>query len=273
MVLVREEGGRWSTRCRRCPDASRLRWPESGDLGWLLRPANDLAPEILRSLNGLRSLLGLTPFAVEGQSRDYRREYDRHEVDLIVTFRRKDKPEQLTGRIHDLSKGGLCFSTTVELKPAEIIDVSIATEGSQSGGVHFSSQAEVVRCNAQTGDGFKIGGRFLVSAGQDHRRDPRHHLLLTVWYQRKGSDQTQEGAVIDISRSGVGFVVKEDIPVGEVLAVCIRGDTGVFQKQDLRGLVRVAHSKCVYEGNYELGTEFIKTRVTPRAGGETPATE
>ncbi len=267
IVLVREEGGHWSTRCRRCPDASRLRWPQAGDLSWLMRPAQDLAPEILRSLNGLRASLGLTPYAAEGQQKDYRREYERHEVALNVTFRRKDQPEALIGSVHDLSKGGLCFSTATALRPAEIIDVNISAAGSDTGGVRFSSQVEVVRCNQESGDTYKIGGRFLTVPGHDQRRDPRHHLLLTVWYQRKGSEETHEGAVIDISRSGVGFVAKEDIPVGEVLAICIRGDSGAFQKQDLRGLVRVAHTKCVYEGNYELGTEYIKTRVIPRSGG------
>ena len=62
----------------------------------------------------------------------------------------------------------------------------------------------------------------------------------------------------------MAIIVPEQISVGEILAVCIRGESGPFAKQDLRGLVRVAHAECLYGGNYELGTEFIKTKVSIR---------
>lgn len=268
MLLTREEDGRWSTRCRQCPGASGIPWPLSGGLHWLAEQPQDLQPEFARTLDGLRKALGLPQHERVPDYQNHHREYERHEVALTVHFRRQNEPETLTGAVHDLSKGGLCFSTTIGLKPAEIIDVSITTPDQEHLGMKFSSQVEVVRCNTEPDAHFKIGGRFLGTQGKDHRKAPRYHLLLTVWYQRKGREETREGAVLDISRSGVGFVVKEDIPVGEVLAVCIRGDSGAFHKQDLRGLVRVARIKPIYEGNYEIGTEYIKTRVIPRAGGQ-----
>lgn len=254
------DGKAWSTCCRQCFNPAEHDWPQAGKLDWLKSPPEDLDVELLRTVNELRVCAGLEPHVVE----DNRREYMRHTVELTLRYRRKKESEARDGTVRDLSKGGLCFLCTEPLKKAEIIHVAIANPSGEHTKFSFNSDVEVVRCIVLANKRFEIGGRFIGQPNKNKRRDERHQLLLSVLYQRKGAPAPAEGAVIDISRSGVGFVVQEEIPAGEVLAVCIRGDSGAFGERDLRGLVRVVHSKCLYEGNYELGTEFIKTKVIPR---------
>lgn len=260
MAIFPDQNDLWVVRCINCPDAIKIQWPTPAELLWMIDMTDKTPKEVRNVLNSIREAAGKERI----KSADEIREYDRHTVTLVASYTRKGSDQKTTAKVKDLSKGGLCFISKTMLPPAEVIPIHIESPDKESIHIDFNSTVEIVRCTETDANTFEIGARFMDTTKKNKRKDPRHQMLLTVFYQRKGESEPHEGAILDISRSGVAMIVPEDIPVGEVLAVRIRGDSGAFEKQELRGLVRVAHTNQLYAGNYELGTEFIKTKVSNR---------
>ncbi|MBP5232433.1 MAG: PilZ domain-containing protein, partial [Planctomycetes bacterium] len=155
------------------------------------------------------------------------------------------------------------------IDPGMRVKVWIESRNPKQTSVTFRGDVEVRRCRPAPGGRFWIGAKFLGAGGG--RRNARTNVVFNLWYQLAEGTEVRRGTLVDISRGGLAMLVMEPLEVGATLAVCVRGDSGAFRNQEIRALVRVVRCVCVYAGNYEVGTEFLRTKVSPHAAGDAAA--
>lgn len=292
LYLFRKASAQWEVRCSRCAiDQATL--PQPNTFAWLNQGnINNELPEVAHVINAIidnadflmldEHLETVPPRKIEKNAKSpataaaataaaaptppapNNRAHERHGVEMTIDYRARKQTTPKTALMVDLSKGGFGFIAEEPLMPKSVLAVSI--KGSKSLAINFRGAAEVMRCTPQTDPGkFLIGARFIIKQADKKRKSDRQNVLFNLWYSHENETVVKEGTLVDISGGGLAMVVPEKIEREAVLKVCVRGDAGVFKDQEIRGLVRVVRSMCVYGDNHELGTVFIKTKVSAYA--------
>ena len=89
----------------------------------------------------------------------------------------------------------------------------------------------------------------------ERRRTPRVPHVVEAWlWSPTAKDQKgrMEAVAINLSRSGVGFCVKREVPTGAFFVIQIGlGD------QQLLSEVRILTCRRIPDGQFEVGAEFV----------------
>lgn len=268
LFLVRCADRRWEMRCTAClGDMHGV--PAAGDMAWLKDGDGDWPPEVQHTLLELRRapVVGKKEPPVEMPNK---RAFERFRMKMAVRYRLPGevRADWRVGELIDLSKGGLGFSVDGELPLESVIPLWIESVRPDASKIDFHGEASIRRCQPDGKGGFVVGAQFVQKKNKDNRRSNRQNVLFNLWYRRDGQKTVKQGTLMDISRGGMSLVVTENITRDAVLYVCARGDSGVFRGQEILAKLRVVRSVRVYTGNYELGTEFLRTKVSPCGTGK-----
>ena len=101
-----------------------------------------------------------------------------------------------------------------------------------------------------------------MPSDQNRRRTPRVHSVRLVAYARRERriTSTSIGRTIDLSRSGVRFIVSTGLEEGDLLELKIGADEERIQTE-----ARVVHVELVEGGRLEIGAEFTSLSRRDRA--------
>lgn len=96
------------------------------------------------------------------------------------------------------------------------------------------------------------------SSGSNRRIHERHHLTRFVWFQTIPGDGVEPADgisyCVDVSRGGLGLVVKTAVPCGTLLFVEVVFD-GLHHR--IAAVCRVVHTAETENGSSRLGLEFV----------------
>jgi len=193
-----------------------------------------------------------------------RRAFERLDADLLIRYRPAGRPTPLVGRVRDLSRGGLRFIASREIRAGEVLQATIHRRGAS--GLDFGGEMylEVVHCR-QAEQVWQIGARFaplparrFESAERRHSR--RHLVRLELAFRLPGEDASQRGEVRDISAGGMRFFSPRPLPAGALAAVSVssqpRPSSGPATRITLNATIRVVRCRRV-GSRYEAGAQFV----------------
>lgn len=261
LTLVRGESGRWEIVCHKCNDTS----PESADEGGSVAAVPASPGEAFQRLRGILQTL-LEEREIESPRRAYERQHQRQPADLQLEFTLLRDDAVHEGRVHDLSRGGVRFSTSRELSKGNIINLVVT--GTSDETPLIRSAAEVRRVTFTDDGMYDVGARFVkrsLTHEDNRRRFRRYDADMVVYYQREGADSTCRGDVCDVSQGGTRVVVDEAIEKDEEFSVILRGEGGRFCKADLVGKARCLRVKQLNAREWEIGCSFRKVSAVPRS--------
>lgn len=194
-----------------------------------------------------------------------RRVFERQEADLLIRYRPPGRPTPLVGRVRDLSRGGLRFSASRELRVGEILQASVHRRGAS--GLDFGGEMylEVVHCR-QAEQVWQVGARFAPLPTRkfesaERRRSKRHLVRLELAFRLPGEDAaSRRGEVRDISAGGLRFYSWQRLRPDSLAAVAIASNPTAAARGGTRitvnAMVRVVRCRRVGT-RYEVGAQFV----------------
>jgi hypothetical protein len=221
--------------------------------------------EIDRLLTRLETRLAEKPAAAAAAAAGDRRAFPRQGADLLVRYRWPGRFTPLVGRIRDISRGGLRFSASRELRIGETLQATVHRRGAALAEFGGELYLEVAHCR-RAGQVWEIGARFAFLPttrfeSAERRRARRHPLRLELAFRvpaRPGAPE--RGEVRDISAGGLRFAAARRLSAGALAAVAVisspaaRGAAGT--RITLNALVRVIRCRRV-GARYEVGAQFV----------------
>jgi c-di-GMP-binding flagellar brake protein YcgR len=222
--------------------------------------------EIDRLLARLETRLAEKPPAATARAAEGdRRVFPRQGADLLIRYRWPGRFTPLVGRIRDISRGGLRFSASRELRIGETLQATIHRRGIALAEFGGEMYLEVAHCH-RAGQVWEIGARFAFLPTKrfesaERRRTPRHPVRLELAFRVPGrAGAPERGEVRDISAGGMRFAAARQLPAGGLAAIAIvsspaaRGAAGT--RITLNALVRVIRCRRV-GAKYEIGAQFV----------------
>lgn len=218
-----------------------------------------------------RRLVGKTDVDSTEPKKDDRRYWVRYPADLDSSVQLADHPgeDRLPARIRDISRGGANLLIDESYQPGQLLSLKLPSPDDPD--KTFDLLACVVRTIAEPNgryslgcvfsreltedDLFSFGARRVRHAPEDQRTWMRFSCQLQAHFNRVGEpDATRhEAQVSNISASGVGLEVRQQVDVGSLLNLRITGKAG----QERTMLACVVHS--VQTGDaWQLGCNFIR---------------
>lgn len=198
-----------------------------------------------------------------------RRVHERLDADLLIRCRPAGRTAPLVGRIRDLSRGGVCFASSVELGIGEIIQSSISRQGGSQRDAQGEVYLEVVRCRGAAGI-WEIGARFVPRPtakfdAAERRKCRRYDVRLDGLYRLPGETNPRRAEVRDISSSGVRLVTAQRLALGTTAAIVISGrpeagrSVAGAARISVSALIRVVRCRQV-GSRFDIGAEFLAQR-------------
>jgi PilZ domain len=210
--------------------------------------------------------------ATDTVAQDDRRLWIRYPADLTTCVQPADHPgeDRTTARIRDISRGGANLLLDRSFRPGQMLDLQLPLPEEPDRIVHLL--ACVVRVKDEPGghcsvgcvfsreltdeDLFQFGASRVRHAPEDQRTWVRFPCQLKATFQKvgDGEETAHEAHVINISASGIGLEVPDEIEVGSLLNLHVVG------KQDReRTLIScVVHAAPSESGQWNLGCNFIR---------------
>jgi c-di-GMP-binding flagellar brake protein YcgR len=221
-----------------------------------------------QTLSFCRRLLGKDPAAsVANTSHDDRRLWVRYHADLETQIQ-LEPSDRLTGQIRDISVGGANLLTDRSFRPGQMLSVELPGDGAAVQLV----LACVVRCTGLASGQWSIGcafarelttsdlerfGTTMAASPEDQRANVRHPSTLKATYQRVAEqDETEYTAdVLNVSASGVGLLLREQLDPGSLISVQLRRPQGEVLRSILACVVH-----CTERANRDrvVGCNFIR---------------
>ena len=277
LQIVQNREGRWVTLCVDC--SARGVSPENLDPAETPEnhpaPATKNAAPDSRPFNNVpRVLAYLRTIRRKAELRDRTRVHPRHSVDIPIRFRLARDDAFHTGVIHDISRGGLRITTLRPLERGQHIQFDPDAALPAALAEILRESAEVRRATPAPEGRWDVGIRFVtraVAPADNRRRHKRYQCAMRAYLLRAGSSIHLAGDVTDISQGGIQLRLDEAPERDELLEIRIRGDAGSFTRGDLAGSARVR--RVIPRGaEWEVGCQFVQTKVDPRPLRERPAT-
>ncbi len=149
---------------------------------------------------------------------DNRRRHRRRGARLLLEFRRAGSENSLSGRVIDISIGGMRCLVDEELEPGALLALTIKSPDTGALDGRIDGYGEVLRCRHR-GDAVEIGIVFVRpqaagSPGRALRIDVAFDLFI-----RPGDGRRLLGVVEGITASGLSFHSPEALSVGEEVAL------------------------------------------------------
>lgn len=259
LALLRGEDGQFRPLCRPCLEETGHAWPNPGiPTDFLVSRRAHLDSE----LEGMGDALGF--FQADGKDgQAYARRFSRHEVNLTVRYHLEFDKRMHEGEVLDLSRGGLRFRTLTPLIAGQIILLEVSADKQADVHAAMRSRAKVCHVDRYPAGGHEIGVEFFPSKPLDHRdrrEDPRYSVSMKAYFRRRGDRETSVAEVLDISRNGIGLLVRQLIPVGDLLLMVIQSEGDASHEIRMQGVVRVQRSIRKSEEEYELGALFLSRK-------------
>lgn len=204
--------------------------------------------------------------------KDDRRLWVRYPADLKTSVQPADFPgeERVPARVRNISRGGINLLLDRSYRVGQMLNIevpcpedpervlyllacvvrtSVEPSGLYSAGCVFSRELS-------EDDLYQFGARRVRHAPEDQRTWVRFPCEQQATFHRIGDlePRAHEAQVINISASGVGLGVTDDIEIGALLNLHIVGKQG--QQRTL--LACVVHATRRDEGGWNLGCNFIR---------------
>jgi hypothetical protein len=230
-----------------------------------------------RTVSFWKRLIGLQSEARRGTgvqlAEEDRRVWVRYPADLETTVQPAGNSEvvRFAARVRDISLGGVSLSVERAFEPGDLLSVELpgATDESRSKVlacvVHVTHVGEgqwIVGCtfsrelSEEALEAF--GARRERHGSADQRTWIRFTCDVKAAYQAvavEGSVQ-KPASVIDLSASGVGLLVREEVKMGALLSVELQAAEGPFKRTMLACVVHVTAQP---DGEWALGCNFIRS--------------
>lgn len=271
MTAIRGEDGRWIAVCDACSGKGTSASDDdtSTDQKRPKTAGNDGAENLVDSIRQVLEVLRSEREKGESAPGNPKREHERFEAELIVTYSLVRDDEQHKGRVRDISAGGMRFLTKRRLTRGQILHLAVDVPEDHPSRDMFGDTAEVRRVQ-ELGNGVnEVGIRFVRrTRGKvpNRRLAKRFAARLAAYYQRPGSELTLKGLAEDISQSGACLILDEKVEKGEQLTVRLRGKVAPFLAADLCGQVGVVRVRQRGVSEYEVGCRLGKMKMEPRKG-------
>lgn len=264
LALLRGEDGHFHVQCRACLAEAGVSWPASGlPEGLLLAESAHVEAQ----LDDMGNAIGFFQPG-EGGDHDYARQFSRQEVRLTIRYHLEFDKRMHEGEVIDLSRGGLRFRAKTPLIPGQVILLDVSTDTGDEVHTSLRSRAKVCHVDRLPDGRHEIGVEFF-QAGQlqqrDRRENPRHPVSMKAYYRHRGGQGTTLTAqVLDISRTGIGLLVQEPIPVGDLLLLLLQTEGDAAHQVRMQGVVRVQRSIRRSDKEHELGALFLTRKPVGR---------
>jgi c-di-GMP-binding flagellar brake protein YcgR len=219
-----------------------------------------------------RRVVGKPAAEASGTGKEDRRLWVRYPADLKTRVQTADQAgaPPVPARVRDISRGGVNLlldrsyrvgqMLSLEMPCPEepgrdlyllacVVHLAVEPSGLYSVGCVFSRELSEE-------DLYQFGARRVRHAPEDQRTWVRFACQQQVSYHKIGElePRTHEAQLMNISASGVGLEVPEDVEIGALLNLHIVGKQG--QKRTL--LACVVHATRRDEGGWNLGCNFIR---------------
>jgi hypothetical protein len=230
-----------------------------------------------RTVSFWKRLLGRDPrpaaAAAVQQAEEDRRVWVRYPADLETTYTPAGPGEtsRLWARVRNISLGGVSLSVDRPFEPGALLGVELpgATEQSFTNVlacvVHVSAAEAgewILGCTFARELGEEdlraFGARRVRHSPEDQRTWVRFATEVEVTYQRvaEGDLAPRPAKVLNLSASGVGLIVTEEIENGALLSVELHAAHGGFTRTMLACVV---HVTAQGEEGWSLGCNFIRS--------------
>jgi hypothetical protein len=219
----------------------------------------------VRELDGLLARLEARLATAAGRER---RVFERIDADLLIRYRPPGRPTIMVGRVRDLSRGGLRFVASNELRVGTTLQAVFQRRGGPVPGFTGEIHMEVVRCR-RADQVWEIGARFTAArsspaAGAERRRNQRHLVRLEAAMRVPGDTMPATPCQVrDISTGGLRFICARPVPAGALAAVSIfsqpQAPGGAAERLTLNATVRIVRCRRVGT-RYEAGAQFVSSR-------------
>jgi hypothetical protein len=230
-----------------------------------------------RTVSFWKRLLGQEPKAGGGtalkQAEEDRRVWVRFPADLETTVQTaaNGPPVRLPARVRDVSLGGVSLAIGRAFDPGDLLSVELpgATEQSRckvlACVVHVTPAGGgewIVGCTfsreLSEADLEAFGARRERHSPTDQRTWMRFACDVKARYQPVGGESVPQkpANVINVSASGVGLLVPENIETGTLLSVELQAARGSFTRTMLACVV---HATAQPDGGWALGCNFIRS--------------
>jgi hypothetical protein len=213
-----------------------------------------------------------TDAAADTLTQDERRLWIRYPADLKTCVQPADHPgeDRATARIRDISRGGANLLLDRSFRPGQMLDLQMPLPEEPDRVVHLL--ACVVRAkdepNGQCSVGcvfsreltdedlFHFGASRVRHAPEDQRTWVRFPCQLRATFQKvgDGEEDLREAQVINVSASGIGLEVADEIEVGSLLNLHVVGK----QEREKTLISCVVHAAPSSGGRWSLGCNFIR---------------
>lgn len=208
----------------------------------------------------------LTGSAGRGGAAAERRTFDRKAADLAIRYRWPGHLTPCIGRVQDISRGGLRFLASRQLRIGEVLEASLhAPRGALGPDIGGQMYLEVVHCR-RAEEVWQVGARFaLLPASKfdasERRKARRYPVRLEVRFRSAGGAAGGErGEALDISSGGLRFRAGRPLTVGTLAAVTIATSAAVEgaagTRITLNSLVRVVRCRRL-GARYDIGAQFV----------------
>jgi hypothetical protein len=204
---------------------------------------------------------------------DERRVWLRYPADLETTVLPAGggDPVRLTGRLRNISLGGVSLGVDQPFEPGDLLSVELPGATEQS---RCTALACVVHASEGAEGGWILGCTFARELGEEdleafgahrQRHEPsdqrtwvRYACAMKASYQAiAGADTAPRPAkVVNVSASGVGLVVGEPVENGTLLSVELQAADGKYTRTMLSCVVHVAAQAA---GEWALGCNFLRS--------------
>ena len=205
-------------------------------------------------------------------TQDERRLWIRYPADLKTCVQPADHPgeDRTTARIRDISRGGANLLLDRSFRPGQMLDLQMPLPEQPDRVVHLL--ACVVRAKDEPNgtcsvgcvfsreltdeDLFQFGASRVRHAPEDQRTWVRFPCQLRASFQKVGAgeEELRDAQVINISASGIGLEVADEIEVGSLLNLHVVGK----QDREKTLISCVVHSAPSSGGHWSLGCNFIR---------------
>jgi hypothetical protein len=207
------------------------------------------------------------------QAEDERRVWTRYPADLETVYRPAGAGAavRLSARIRNVSLGGISLCVDRPFAPGQMLSVELP-------GATEDARCDMLACVVHAGSGddgeWLLGCTFARELGEedlaafgarrerhtppDQRTWVRFACNVKATYQRIAEERPapKSAKVLNLSATGVGLVVSEEVENGALLSVELHAASGDFRRTMLSCVV---HVTARGEGEWALGCNFIRS--------------
>lgn len=202
---------------------------------------------------------------------DDRRAHPRHPINLETTcqlINESGAPSSV--RVRDISRGGMKFLSPMKIDPGTLVRISLPPQS----GAEAAVLACVMHCTPQTDGAFAVGCAFSDELGDDESRQFGGRKQISkggtdkrAWmrFSAQGTAEyivlpptgaaAKKAEIANISATGIGLFVEENIEPGVMLDLLLRTKAGEVALDILACVVYLGRRS---EGGWVAGCHFIR---------------